>query len=212
MKERLIVIGGVAAGPKAASKAKRCNPDMEVVIYQEEGAVSYGGCGLPYYVGGRIKERKHLLARTAEQFALDGIQVKMRHRVDEIIIKGKTISGTNLDTGEKFTDRYDWVVLATGSFPIRPRLEDLTLQNIFYLRSIFDADLLLQKVQPGAVRHVAVVGGGYIGLEMAEALTEIGKQVTVVELASQILTPFDEDMAAGNIWKKRGSGFSPPRV
>ncbi len=195
MNPKLVVIGGVAAGPKAASKAKRCNPDLEVVIYQEEGAVSYGGCGLPYYVSGRIKERKHLLARTAEQFALDGIQVRMRHRVDAIDLKQKTISGTQLDSGRGFTDRYDKLVLATGSSPIRPPIPDLSLSNIFYLRSIFDADLLLQRLQAEPIRNVVIVGGGYIGLEMAESLSEIGKKVTLVEMAPHILTLFDEDMA-----------------
>jgi NADPH-dependent 2,4-dienoyl-CoA reductase/sulfur reductase-like enzyme/rhodanese-related sulfurtransferase len=196
MNPKLIVIGGVAAGPKAASKAKRCNPDMEIVIYQEEGAVSYGGCGLPYYLSGRIKERKQLLARTAEQFSKDGIQVRLGHRVDEINLREKTIAGTQLGTGSRFTDRYDKLVLATGSQAIRPRVEGLELKNVFFLRSIFDADRLLPAVSSGDVRNVVVVGGGYIGLEMAESLTEIGKKVTLIELAPQILTLFDEDLAA----------------
>ncbi len=195
MNSKLIVVGGVAAGPKAASKAKRCNPDMEVVIYQEEGAVSYGGCGLPYYVSGRIKDRKQLLARTAEQFSRDGIQVQMRHRVEEINLREKTIAGTQLDTGSRFTDQYDKLVLATGSQAIRPRAEGLELKNVFFLRSIFDADQLLPVVSSEDVRNVVVVGGGYIGLEMAESLTEIGKKVTLIELAPEILTLFDEDMA-----------------
>jgi len=195
VKEKLIVIGGVAAGPKAASKAKRCNPDLEVVIYQEEGAVSYGGCGLPYYVSGKVKDRKHLLARTVEQFALDGIEVRLGHRVEAIDLKEKTIQGIQLDSGKKFQDRYDKLVVATGSYPIRPRIANLTLQHIYYLRSIFDADRLLQALQSDSIRKVVVVGGGYIGLEMAEGLTEIGKKVTVVEMAPQILTLFDPDMA-----------------
>jgi len=193
--EKLVVIGGVAAGPKAAAKAKRCRPDLEVVIYQEEGAVSYGGCGLPYYVSGKIKERNQLLARTKEQFAQDGIQVKLKHRVEEIKVKEKKIKGLNLETGDHFVDTYDKLVLATGSFPIRPQVAGADLKGVFYLRSIFDADLLVQQLFSAQIQNVVIVGGGYIGLEMAESLSELGKKVTIVEKMPQIVTLFDQDMA-----------------
>ena len=195
MKKRLVVIGGVAAGPKAAAKAKRCDPDMEVVVYQEEGEISYSGCGLPYYVGGIIPERKKLLIKTAEQFFQDGIQIWKRHRVDDIDLEKRHISGLNIDTGKPFADTYDRLVIATGSEVIRPKVPGLDLENVFQLHSIYDADAILGKVQFPEVRNVVVVGGGYIGLEMAEALTTLGKKVTVVELASQVATLFDEDIA-----------------
>ena len=194
--ERLIVIGGVAAGPKVASKAKRCNPDLEVVIYQEEGEVSYSGCGLPYYIGGVIPERKKLLIRTAEQFGLDGIQVLKRHRVENIDLQKREVSGVKLDNGQTFGDTFDRLVLATGSEVIRPKIPGMDLGQVFFLHSIFDADVILPQVQSAAVKSVVVVGGGYIGLEMAEALSQLGKKVTIVELAPQIATLFDEDMAA----------------
>jgi NADPH-dependent 2,4-dienoyl-CoA reductase/sulfur reductase-like enzyme len=193
--KRLIVIGGVAAGPKVASKAKRCDPDLEVVIYQEEGEVSYSGCGLPYYIGGAIPERKKLLIRTAEQFGLDGIQVLKRHRVEDIDLRKRQVSGVKLDTGQSFVDTFDRLVLATGSEVIRPRIPGMDLGHVFSLHSIFDADAILPQVQSPAVKNVVVVGGGYIGLEMAEALSQLGKKVTIVELAPQIATLFDEDMA-----------------
>lgn len=195
MKQKLVVIGGVAAGPKAAAKAKRCNPDLEVVIYQEEGAVSYGGCGLPFYISGKIQERRHLLARTVEQFAQEGIKVCLGHRVEEIDLKGKKIAGTKLNTGEKFADRYDKLVLTTGSRPIRPQVAGLHLSNVFNLRSIFDADLIIQRWQSPEIKKVVIGGGGYIGLEMAEAFKELGKEVTVVEQAPQVMTLFDADLA-----------------
>ncbi len=194
--ERLIVIGGVAAGPKVASKAKRCNPDLEVVIYQEEGEVSYSGCGLPYYIGGEIPERKKLLIRTAEQFGLDGIQVLKRHRVENIDLQKRQVSGVKLDSGQTFLGTFDRLVLATGSEVIRPKISGMDLGQVFFLHSIFDADAILPQVQSAAVKNVVVVGGGYIGLEMAEALSQLGKKVTIVELAPQIATLFDEDMAA----------------
>jgi NADPH-dependent 2,4-dienoyl-CoA reductase/sulfur reductase-like enzyme/rhodanese-related sulfurtransferase len=194
--KRLIVIGGVAAGPKVASKAKRCDPDLEVVIYQEEGEVSYSGCGLPYYIGGVIPERKKLLIRTAEQFGLDGIQVLKRHRVENIDLQKRQVSGVKLDNGQTFGDTFDRLVLATGSEVIRPKIPGMDLGQVFFLHSIFDADVILPQVQSAAVKSVVVVGGGYIGLEMAEALSQLGKKVTIVELAPQIATLFDEDMAA----------------
>ncbi|MCX5907092.1 MAG: FAD-dependent oxidoreductase, partial [Deltaproteobacteria bacterium] len=120
---------------------------------------------------------------------------RMRHRVDEINLKEKTIAGTQLDTGNRFTNHYDRLVLATGSQAIRPRIEGLELKNVFFLRSIFDADRILPAAASENVRNVVVVGGGYIGLEMAESLIERGKKVTLVELAPQILTLFDEDLA-----------------
>ena len=195
MEKRLVVIGGVAAGPKAASKAKRCDPNVEVVVYQEEGEISYSGCGLPYYVGGVIPERKKLLIKTAEQFSQDGIQILKRHRVDHIDLEKRHVSGLNLDTGKAFADTYDRLVIATGSEVIRPKVPGLELGNVFQLHSIYDADDILQKVRSDEVKNVVVVGGGYIGLEMTEALAALGKKVTVVELAPQIATLFDEDIS-----------------
>jgi len=195
MKKRLIVVGGVAAGPKAAAKARRGDPEMEIVIYQMEDEISYAGCGLPYYVSGVIKERKDLISRTPGQFAQDGIKVIKHRLIEKIDSENRRISGRNLDTGEDFTDQYDRLVLATGAQSIRPRIEGLDLKNVFYLRSIFDADAISEQIRSEGVRNVVIAGGGYIGLEMAESLVEIGKKVTIVELAPQILTLFDEDLA-----------------
>ena len=195
MKKRLVIIGGVAAGPKAAAKAQRCDPEMEIVIYQEEGEISYSGCGLPYYVGGVIPERKKLLIKSAEQFSKDGIQVLKRHRVDHLDLHKRRVSGQNLTTGQPFADTYDRLVIATGSEVIRPKVPGLDLGNVFQLHSIYDADAILPKVQSSEVKNVVVVGGGYIGLEMAEALTALGKKITILELAPQIATLFDEDLA-----------------
>lgn len=209
MNKRLLVIGGVAAGPKAAAKARRCDPEMEILIYQEEGEISYAGCGLPYYIGGLIKERNKLISRTAEQFAQDNIQVKKRHRVEKIDLEKQIIFGRILESGEPFADRYDRLVLTTGAYAIRPQIEGLGLENIFSLHSIFDADAILSTVQSQKIKNVVIVGGGYIGLEMAEALTQMNKKVTIVEIAPQILTLFDEDFAAilRQYLEKKGVGI-----
>jgi len=195
MKKRLLVIGGVAAGPKAAAKARRCDPEMEIIVYQEEAEISYAGCGLPYYISGVVKERSELLSRTAGQFAMDGIRIQKHRRIEEIDIAKRTLSGRNLESGEIFTDRFDRLVLATGAQPIRPKIEGLDLKNVFYLRSIFDADSIVEHIRSEDIRNVVIAGGGYIGLEMAESLLQLGKKVTIIELAPQILTLFDEDFA-----------------
>ncbi|NWF92302.1 MAG: FAD-dependent oxidoreductase [Syntrophaceae bacterium] len=195
MKKRLLVIGGVAAGPKAAAKARRCDPEMEIVVYQEEEEISYAGCGLPYYVSGVVKERRELISRTAGQFAQDGIRIQKHRRIEEIDTEKRTVSGRDLESGEVFTDRFDRLVLATGAQPIRPKIEGLDLRNVFYLRSIFDADAIVDRIRSDEIRNAVIVGGGYIGLEMAESLVQLSKKVTIVEMAPQILTLFDQDFA-----------------
>ncbi len=195
MKKRLVVIGGVAAGPKAAAKARRCDPKMEIVVYQEEDEISYAGCGLPYYVSGVIKDRDELISRTPGKFALDGIRILKNRRIEQVDTKERTISGKMLGSDKTFTDHFDRLVLATGAKPIRPKIDGIELGNIYYLRSIFDADAILERIGSDQIQRVAIAGGGYIGLEMAEALIQMGKKVTIVELAPQILTLFDEDFA-----------------
>jgi NADPH-dependent 2,4-dienoyl-CoA reductase/sulfur reductase-like enzyme/rhodanese-related sulfurtransferase len=195
MGKRCLVIGGVAAGPKAAAKARRCDPDLEIILYQEEDEISYAGCGLPYYISGAIKERKELISRTADQFSQDKIQIQKGHRVEAIDPARQVISGRELRSGRTFTEHYDRLVLATGAASIRPKIEGGTLKGVFSLRSIFDADAILQRIQSGDVRNVVIVGGGYIGLEMAESLVQLGKKAVIVELAPQLLTLFDEDFS-----------------
>jgi len=195
MKKRLLVIGGVAAGPKAAAKARRCDSEMEIVIYQEEDDISYAGCGLPYYVSGVIKDREELISRTPGKFAQDGIKILKNRRIEKIDIQNSTLTGIRVGSRESFTDRFDRLVIATGAYPIRPKIEGIDLENVFYLRSIFDADTILEKIRTESIGNVVIAGGGYIGLEMAESLIHLDKKVTIVELAPQILTLFDEDFA-----------------
>jgi NADPH-dependent 2,4-dienoyl-CoA reductase/sulfur reductase-like enzyme/rhodanese-related sulfurtransferase len=195
MKKRLLVIGGVAAGPKAAAKARRCDSEMEIVIYQEEDDISYAGCGLPYYISGVIKDREELISRTPGKFAQDGIKILKNRKIEKIDIQNSTLTGIRVGSGETFTDRFDRLVVATGAYPIRPKIEGIDLENVFYLRSIFDADAVFERIRTESIENVVIAGGGYIGLEMAESLVHLGKKVTIVELAPQILTLFDEDFA-----------------
>ncbi len=195
MTKKLVVIGGVAAGPKAAAKARRCDPEMEIVVYQEEDEISYAGCGLPYYISGVIKKREELISRTPGKFAQEGIRVVRHHRVEALDLEKRMVFGRNLDNDQVFSDTFDRLVIATGAQPIRPRIEGLDLEQVYYLRSIFDADRIVESIRSDTIRNVVIVGGGYIGLEMAESLVHLGKDVTIVELAPQILTLFDEDLA-----------------
>jgi NADPH-dependent 2,4-dienoyl-CoA reductase/sulfur reductase-like enzyme/rhodanese-related sulfurtransferase len=195
MKKRFLVVGGVAAGPKAAAKARRCDPEMEIVIYQAEDDISYAGCGLPYYISGVIKERQELISRTPGQFTQEGIRILKNRRIERIDVQNHHISGRKIGSGETFTDHFDRLALATGAYPIRPEIEGMDLNNVFYLRSIFDADAIFQGIRSESIRNVVIAGGGYIGLEMAESLVHLGKNVAIVELAPQILTLFDEDFA-----------------
>jgi len=195
MKKRLLVIGGVAAGPKAAAKARRCDPEIEIFIYQEEDEISYAGCGLPYYISGVIGERDDLISRTPGKFAQEGIKILKNRRIERIDFQDHAVSGRKIGSGETFTDHFDRLVIATGACPIRPKIEGIDLNNVFYLRSIFDADAIFQQIQSESIRNVVIAGGGYIGLEMAESLIHRGKNVTIVELAPQILTLFDDDFA-----------------
>ena len=137
MKKRLLVIGGVAAGPKAAAKARRCDPEMEIVLYQEEEEISYAGCGLPYYISGIVKERDELISRTPGKFAQDGIRILKNRRIEQIDSKERTLSGKMLGSDKTFTDRFDRLVLATGAKPIRPKIEGIELGNRQYLLSAF---------------------------------------------------------------------------
>jgi len=195
MKKRLVVVGGVAAGPKAAAKARRCDPEMEIVLYQEEDDISYAGCGLPYYISGVIKKRQELISRTPGQFAQEGIRILKNRRIEGIDVQNRAVSGRKTGSGEAFTDRFDRLVLAIGAYPIRPKIEGIDLENVFYLRSIFDADAIFERIRSETIRNVVIAGGGYIGLEMAESIVQLGKSVTIVELAPQILTLFDEDFS-----------------
>lgn len=195
-KQKLIVIGAVAAGTKAASKAKRENADLDVKIFTKEEHISYAGCGLPYYIGGVIKEKNELVVRTPEIFKKEqGIDIFIKHEVTKIDVNLKKVYVTNLDTQEQLEFEYDKLVIATGASPIKPPLENINLKNIFTLRSVTDAFEIRDLVDAGKVQKAVVVGGGFIGLEVAENLKHRGVDITLIELAPHVLPPFDEEIA-----------------
>jgi len=192
---KTIVIGGVAAGMSAASKLKRTNKDAEIVVYEKGIHLSYGACGLPYFVGGLNNDYKTLIQRTKEDFEKRGIKINLKHEVVDVIPKENKIKAKNLDTGEMVEDTYDNLMIATGASPIMPPFPGKELDNIFVLNTIEDGLALKDKVMEESTKEVVVVGGGYIGIEVAEVLSNLGKKVTVVEMAEKILLPFDREIS-----------------
>ncbi len=189
MGEKIVVIGGVAAGPAAASKAKRVNPDAEVSLFTDEDDISYGGCGLPYLIGKIIKERQTLIARTPEAFEKSGVKINLKSRVEEIDIQKREIKVN----GRKVP--FDKAIISTGASAIVPPLEGLNNEGIFTLRTLKDGEKIVEYLKTKSIKRAVIVGAGYIGMEMAEALKEWGIKVTVVELMPQILINMDKDMA-----------------
>jgi CoA-dependent NAD(P)H sulfur oxidoreductase len=193
---KLVVIGGVAGGPSAAAKAKRVNPELEVVAFEKGGFVSYAACGLPYVISGDIPDLNSLIARTPEQFAAQGVCVKPRHEVLGVDYANRQVRVLNHLEHHEFTESFDRLLIATGATPTHPKLPGLELSGIFTLRSLEDGRAILEAVNalPSGARAV-VVGGGYIGLEMAEAFVKRGLRVTVVEQLPRLLGNVDREIA-----------------
>ncbi len=193
---KLAVIGGVAAGTSAAAKARRTDKDAEIVLFEKGTDISYGGCGLPYYISDVIKEREDLIAFTAEEFEEKyNVEVKIKHEVTDIDAQAKKLTYKNLETGEEDSYQFDKLVVATGASPIKPPFEGIDLENVFTLRNVNDGDAIKAAVHSDEVQDAVIIGAGLIGLEMAESLYEAGLNVKVVELQPQVLPPFSKEMA-----------------
>lgn len=191
MGEKLIVIGGTAAGLSAASKAKRIKPDLDIEVYEMSGYISYGACGLPYFVGDLIKDESELISVTADVMRTKrGIPTFTHHEVTSIDREAKTVSVKNLETGECFVRPYDKLVIATGAAPIRLDIPGANLPGVHFLRNVEDGVSLKSAVAPG--RTAVIIGGGFIGLELAEELTLSGMKVHLAEAMPRLL-PFLEE-------------------
>ena len=192
---RLVVVGGVAAGTKAASRARRLAPEMEITVYQEEPEPSISECGLPYFLSGVVTKREHLVARTPEEFAENGIEVRVRHRVERLDAVGKRLSVRDLSSGEVFEDSYDRLVVATGARAVLPPIPGADLDGIFVFRFLTDADKVREYVEKHDPNKATVVGGGYIGLEVAENLSYLGMEVSLVEGADRVALAYGDEVA-----------------
>lgn len=193
---KLVIVGGVAGGATAAARARRVSEDAEIVVFERGEYISFANCGLPYYIGNVIKRRDHLLLATPEDFKKRyNIDVRIFSEVVGINVKEKAVEIKNNITGEKYWESYDKLILSPGAEPIKPPLEGIDLENIFHLRNIPDSDRIKKIVDERNPRCAVVVGGGFIGLEMAENLTERGVKTTIVEMLDQVMPSLDYEMA-----------------
>jgi NADPH-dependent 2,4-dienoyl-CoA reductase/sulfur reductase-like enzyme len=196
MGERLVVIGGCAAGMSAASKARRLNPDLEIVVYEKTGFVSYGSCGLPYYVSGLIEDHNTLVVRTPAQFAKQNIKVHLHHEVTELDTEDRRVRGTNLEDGNSWNESYDKLLVTTGGrSTLVPGFSLDDLSGVFVMRAVEDGVATRDFIQRERPQHAVIVGAGYIGVEMAESFHELGLETTVIGRPPQVLKRFDSDMA-----------------
>ncbi|WP_459750864.1 FAD-dependent oxidoreductase [Streptomyces sennicomposti] len=194
--ERLVVIGGDAAGMSAASQARRLRRagELEIVAFERGHFSSYSACGIPYWVGGDVEERDRLIARTPEEHRARGIDLRMRTEVTEIDVAAGRVRARDVDSGAESWTSYDKLVIATGARPIRPDMPGVDAPGVHGVQTLDDGQALLDSLARARGRRAVVVGAGYIGVEMAEALIRRGYEVTVVNRGTEPMTTLDADM------------------
>lgn len=194
---KVVIVGGVAGGATAAARLRRLDETAEIVVFERSGYISYANCGLPYYIGGVIRERSALTLQTPESFfARFRVDVRVRHEVTAIHPERKTVTVKNLETGEEFEEGYDKLLLSPGARPTQPKLPGVGLERVFTLRTVEDTLRIKDYIGRCHPRSAVLAGGGFIGLELAENLRELGLEVTIVQRPRQLMNPFDPDMAA----------------
>ena len=194
---KTVIIGGVAGGATAAARLRRLDEKAEIIILERGEYVSFANCGLPYYIGGVITDRGDLTLQTPQSFkARFNIDVRVLNEAVKIDPETKTVTVKNLRTGETYEETYDNLILSMGAEPIRPNIEGADGSNVFTLRNIPDTLKIKNYIDTAKPRSAVVIGGGYIGVEMAENLVEAGLKVAIVELADHLIAPLDFDMAA----------------
>ena len=192
---KYIIIGGVAGGATAAARIRRLSEDAEIVLFEKGAYISYANCGLPYYIGGVIAEREKLLVQTPESFGQRfNIDVRVNSEVTAINREDKSVTVKAPD-GSTYTESYDRLLLSPGASPVVPPLPGIDSEGIYTLRNVADTDVIKARVASGGVKRAVIVGGGFIGLEMAENFSHAGAEVAVVEMAPQVMGPVDFSMA-----------------
>jgi NADPH-dependent 2,4-dienoyl-CoA reductase/sulfur reductase-like enzyme/peroxiredoxin family protein/rhodanese-related sulfurtransferase/TusA-related sulfurtransferase len=196
MSKKVVIIGGVAGGASTAARLRRLDENCEIVILERSPYISFANCGLPYYIGGSIKEREALLLQSPEamsaRFKMD---IRVEHEVIEINKEDKYIMVSDLKQSTKYKEDYDILVLSPGSTPIKPSIPGIDSPNIFSLWNIPDTDRIKDYVTSRSIKQATVIGGGFIGIEMVENLHDLGIEVNLVEMADQVMAPFDFEMA-----------------
>jgi len=194
---KVVIVGGVAGGATAAARIRRLDEQAEIVVFERSGFVSYANCGLPYYIGDVITDPEALTLQTPESFfSRFRVNMKVRHEVTAIHPDRKTVSVKNLETGEEFEESYDKLILAPGAKPTQPRLPGVGIDKLFTLRTVEDTFRIKDYINRHQPKSAVLAGGGFIGLELAENLRELGMEVTIVQRPKQLMNPFDADMAA----------------
>lgn len=194
---KYLIIGGVAGGATVAARLRRMDEQAEIILFERGAYVSYANCGLPYYIGDTITQRDNLFVQTAQGFtARFNIDIRTQQEVVAIQTQGKTVLVKNLLTNETYSEGYDKLVLSPGAEPIRPRVDGISANRIFTLRNVPDTDTIKGYINTIKPKRALVIGGGFIGLEMAENLHELGIEVGVIEMANQVMAPLDYSMAA----------------
>ncbi|GIP14982.1 hypothetical protein J40TS1_06240 [Paenibacillus montaniterrae] len=195
MSKKVLIVGGVAGGASAAARLRRLDEKAHIVMFERDEYISFANCGLPYYIGGAIKDRSKLLVQTPEamhqRFKLD---IRTKSEVMSIDPESKTVRVNSEARGE-YDESYDYLILSPGAKPIRPNLPGMNSSKIYTLRNIADTDRIKKRVAETNTRSAIVVGGGFIGVEMAENLKDAGLDVSLIQSSSQLLAPFDREMS-----------------
>ena len=194
---KVVIVGGVAGGATAAARIRRLDEHAEIVVFERSGYISYANCGLPYYIGGVIEDPEDLTLQTPESFYRRfRIHMKVHHEVIAIHPDRKTVSVKNLETGAVLEESYDKLLLSPGAKPVWPNLPGMESKKLFTLRTVEDTFRIKEFVDANKPKSAVMVGGGFIGLEVAENLRELGIEVTIVQRPKQLMNPFDADMAS----------------
>ena len=194
---KVVIVGGVAGGATAAARIRRLDEQAEIIVFERSGYISYANCGLPYYIGDVITDADDLTLQTPESFwKRFRIAMKVHHEVTAIHPERKTVTVQNLETGAVFDECYDKLLLSPGAQPTQPKLPGIGIDKLFTLRTVEDTFRIKEYINQYHPRSVVLAGGGFIGLELAENLRQIGMDVTIVQRPKQLMNPFDPDMAA----------------
>lgn len=194
---KVVIVGGVAGGATAAARLRRLDEHAQIIVFERSGYVSYANCGLPYFIGGTIAEPSALTLQTPESFrARFDVDMRVNHEVTALDVQAKMLTVKNLLTGEVFEEFYDKLILSPGAKPTQPRLPGVGLEHVFTLRTVEDTFRMKDFIDAHHPRTAVIAGGGFIGLELAENMREIGMEVTIVQRPQQLMKPFDPDMAA----------------
>ena len=193
---KVVIIGGVAGGASAAARLRRLDEQAEIVVLERTGYVSYANCGLPYYVGGVIRRKEALTLQTPQSFRERfRVEVRVHHEAVKIDPASQTVTVRRLDDGSVYEERYDELILSPGARAVKPELPGADLEQIFTLRTVEDTFRIHTYLQSHTPKRAVVIGGGFIGLEMAENLVHAGVQTTLLQRSGQVMPPLDLDMA-----------------